>query len=907
MESLKRLDPQSPEMVEAALLVLPPTLNASYLKILGDIPAMHQQQAQNALTWLCLATRPLFIEEIVEACATYPGANPGFQESRRLRRHEYLDQILKDLITIDPPLAGLPPSPRRNVVRLGHFSVREYLTGTDIANSGAAIFKVTPDADKFIAQSCLVYLFYNNSIEKSEQAYCLRDYAWNQWAWHSLDIHPSTRSQAVIELFESCVYERSLNGFDRLRSLGLIDWVDPDSEEDNFALHRSLRNPYFYEEFRLHLDDAGDTFRYQPLPQGCIRLLRILPSEYNSPELRCHILHEPLARNPQYDAISYTWSYGNERPSYIRLDGQVFAVRGKSPNILRTLRSTNYRTTLTIWLDAISIDMQNMDEKNVQVGLMSEIYRQAKEVAIVLEDEEVVPDAITIIEELSTLLNDDDAILNPNLDGLRRIVGKYGSATTMRMILRLFSQSWWGRMWPIQEVVLASKATIVYGKTRINFDKIQTIMNKDKIASQLLQEVFKDQDSSTIVPFLQGPWIWKRARALGELRMTFQSDGKIELPQLLYASRLNNVTYPPDRIFSIYPLSLIGLEPKSTLHPMVVDYSRSYEDIFLSCSVYLLELYQNLDLFSYVTPYYESKCYYLPSWASTFKPVTASNYVGEDPTLYRNEPCFHVTPFVKGKFQPLEKDVYSACGTLMTAALSFQCLDSVRNRPCLTIEGAVVVDQILDCMRLSSGYAEYDEEISFDIQQEESRRYEAIQRAIEFYKNCLTVSTEVFWRTLVADQWDLGTRKSAKLHEFLTCELGKLCGDHTPPGVEPPARLAFAYGRTMFSSIKGYLGLGPAKAQSGDYIVVLPGGKAPYVLRRVLAEPVLGGISDDSCPARNELPLMQLIGEWCVQPLFSHSYKELIGAISYVDGIMDGEIMQAAKAGKYEFQDVRIV
>ncbi|KAH8650865.1 hypothetical protein BGZ60DRAFT_520256 [Tricladium varicosporioides] len=263
MESLKRLEPASSKSVEKALATLPPDLNSSYLKILKGVNADFQRQAQLVLIWLCLASRPLYIEEVVEISATDPHAKPGFHEARRFERQEYMEQILKDLIVIDPPLNRLHPSQRRNIVRLGHFSVREYLTGADILKSEAAIFSVSPSANKFVAQSCLVCLFHNNSNDKSEQAYCLREYAWNQWAWHSIFLNVSNRSEKAMELFDSCVYEKDPSeGFARLRGLGLIDWVDPNTTKENSLLQSALRNPWSYRYFRLHFAFALNAFEY---------------------------------------------------------------------------------------------------------------------------------------------------------------------------------------------------------------------------------------------------------------------------------------------------------------------------------------------------------------------------------------------------------------------------------------------------------------------------------------------------------------------------------------------------------------------------------------------------------------------------------------------------------------------
>jgi hypothetical protein len=42
-----------------------------------------------------------------------------------------------------------------------------------------------------------------------------------------------------------------------------------------------------------------------------------------------------------------------------------------------------------------------------------------------------------------------------------------------------------------------------------------------------------------------------------------------------------------------------------------------------------------------------------------------------------------------------------------------------------------------------------------------------------------------------------------------------------------------AYGRRFFTTENGYMGLSPSLARIGDKIVILLGGKTPFILRRL--------------------------------------------------------------------------
>jgi Heterokaryon incompatibility protein (HET) len=88
----------------------------------------------------------------------------------------------------------------------------------------------------------------------------------------------------------------------------------------------------------------------------------------------------PLDDSPiEFIALSYTW--GEDGPSFpITLNGQKLFITMSLAKALYYIYSN--RATRPIWIDQISIDQSNKDEKNFQVPLMSKIYSKANEVLI---------------------------------------------------------------------------------------------------------------------------------------------------------------------------------------------------------------------------------------------------------------------------------------------------------------------------------------------------------------------------------------------------------------------------------------------------------------------------------------------------------------------------------------------
>jgi hypothetical protein len=126
------------------------------------------------------------------------------------------------------------------------------------------------------------------------------------------------------------------------------------------------------------------TFEYMPLEpsSNSIRLVGLQPSlnegDYDS-EIVCRITHTTFGAKPVYEALSYTW--GDETiKRNINLDGCVFAVSNNLHEALSHLRTSSAERIL--WIDAISINQTDTDEKNSQIRMMPFIYKRAESVVV---------------------------------------------------------------------------------------------------------------------------------------------------------------------------------------------------------------------------------------------------------------------------------------------------------------------------------------------------------------------------------------------------------------------------------------------------------------------------------------------------------------------------------------------
>lgn len=135
-------------------------------------------------------------------------------------------------------------------------------------------------------------------------------------------------------------------------------------------------------------DEAVLSFAHEPLEsEDHIRLIRLLPGPRDVVSIA--IEHADLRFNrPDYYALSYTW--GPSSPSFdILCGGRVINIRENLYRFLQLLNAQASQRDSLFWVDQISIDQENVLEKNHQVTLMAKIYRQACGITAWLGEEDV--------------------------------------------------------------------------------------------------------------------------------------------------------------------------------------------------------------------------------------------------------------------------------------------------------------------------------------------------------------------------------------------------------------------------------------------------------------------------------------------------------------------------------------
>ena len=195
--------------------------------------------------------------------------------------------------------------------------------------------------------------------------------------------------------------------------------------------------------------------------------------------LRCELKHISLVDVPieRFLAVSYCWGTSKKRAPIV-IDGQNATIPQTAAVAIRNLSKNS---SDPLWIDAVCIDQDNVQEKSQQVTMMKEVYSKAVSVLVWLGPaQRSTPDAIISIEKLyKQCLGAIGGLehLNAHLYGTDGSPGfKYSNAALpdcdWPALQAFYSAQWFGRLWVIQEIGLAKGCTVYAGSFSIGAEKV---------------------------------------------------------------------------------------------------------------------------------------------------------------------------------------------------------------------------------------------------------------------------------------------------------------------------------------------------------------------------------------------------------------------------------------------------
>lgn len=553
-------------------------------------------------------------------------------------------------------------------------------------------------------------------------------------------------------------------------------------------------------------------YQYQRLDANAddIRILILLPSGDPTTEIRCQLIHKSLKTNPQYAALSYTWS--NPEPSesiYLAENSKIFQI-AVGPNLFSALRQFRHTTEWRpLWIDALCINQSDTAERNRQVALMRSIYEKAACVLMWLGEEADDSNlAMNLLSKFGTIMTmpDDNGVETGKKSGGQTLADVCGEASFNQhwiALRRLFFRPYWSRVWIIQEVLLARLAVMCCGTCNIPWAFVASLV---VTAPLLPHHIFSPAALETVLAGYFG-----LPQSLARIATDREEGEAMDLINGLILSRQRRATDTRDHIYGI--LSVIndtGIEP---------DYSKSMHVLYQDLVHHSIEKVKNLDILS-ACKRVNLESSSLPTWAPNW-----SLHVPELWYLLLNQrqSCHFQSDGLSAPKVSISDDGKA----LIVKGLYFDDIDIASPTDCSSSASRAFAELKLDWELWTSVSADEKESTYGDLKNQKQAfcATAVVGRDREGKKETFS---EEGWQIL----WDegLGWVDPSRFSEGEKVEREKQMQKLITRASDSITR-GFDVGPRFFVTRQGYMGRGCRDLRKGDIICVFLGGRVPFILR----------------------------------------------------------------------------
>lgn len=569
------------------------------------------------------------------------------------------------------------------------------------------------------------------------------------------------------------------------------------------------------------LPSIPQCYRHLDRSRQEIRLLRLDPAKEGDPisvELWYATLPKEHKRGDvdasiSYEALSYCWGDPRNRreimvttiagPDHGIRFKHVFSVTESLFSALVRIRPPPGQPARTVWVDAICINQNDLDERSHQVAMMQQIYRQAIRVIIWLGDgDEGTHKSIQRINAMAdrfAALNESSLLKSIDIAAIHDSLGQRENEYSFIDNWTLFESPWFRRTWVVQEIFNSQKAIFCCGSDtthwssllRVNKCILQFGLSAKTAARALMPPIFEKLVGST------------------ETAMAVVRSSNMSILDVLLQGLDLDATDPRDKIFAMLQF---GKETQdfSLLPPSLrPDYQRPVREVFAFFTKWYIVESRSLRILSAIQAL-EGRTWQrtswglpppprasdLPSWSWGYRGYSnwVTGLLGISPNCpyQAAESTEPDTAIIRQHSLPSE---------LALAGFSIDRIASIVPYPYLTKRAhhAANVDRISDDYDLHSAFVALFDPLN------------------------------------LTGKWiqQLGSKNNAT-YALATAE------DPAEAALHGAAHRNFAsrtggalecLSNCFFHTNSGHQGLCPSGAQTGDLLVVLLGGHVPYVLR----------------------------------------------------------------------------
>jgi hypothetical protein len=351
---------------------------------------------------------------------------------------------------------------------------------------------------------------------------------------------------------------------------------------------------------RADTSSVNMKFEYGPIrsPKK-IRLLLILPAFDQDEPLETILFHAELKEVP-FQAISYSSDdlFGSK---VMHCNGRGMKVTENLYSALLSMRSLGDARSLSIiWANEVCTNHADIREREDQVRLINDIFATSVVTTIWLggtesqrrkafESMDLLHEAVQCPEFRERL--DRDELTVSSLDHL-----SIGESTlkipcdNRNELSRLFSHTWFERIWTWQEVVSSRKAFIMYGNGVRPWSYLVDsawCMHKLKWESAILPAFLSSEEQRKLFRH-------EHILQVDKYRSGVLDGNTYRLLELLTASRGFTSPEPLDRVFGLH--GLMGNVQELKITEALFDYKLSPLSLFLNLTINLMLSHETLDV-----------------------------------------------------------------------------------------------------------------------------------------------------------------------------------------------------------------------------------------------------------------------------------------------------------------------
>ncbi|KAL0929831.1 heterokaryon incompatibility protein [Colletotrichum truncatum] len=356
------------------------------------------------------------------------------------------------------------------------------------------------------------------------------------------------------------------------------------------------------------------TLRHSPRE---IRLIRIFPDDNPCNPIQCELEHTSLSAPGAYVALSYCWG-STKDITHIAVSQSRFPVTRNLAHALQLLRLKGFHR---VWADAICINQSDLDERAQQVSCMCAIYQHATITVAWIGNPNTNRDLVLSKRscELINLLNKKrDSLVSapPNCNQKPAYNQKLLQALRLldsddwNILIELFKQDYWSRVWIIQEVSVSANVQFVWGSQSFWLKELRCAMS-------VCQNYRADIPGADKVASTEG---FRHVEMLFGFRQSTSNTPKSLIQALIDCQRAVS-TRRRDRLYALTHLTTDGT--KLIPNP---DYEITIDQLYEETTFRMISASSGLDSIVFTV---RSGDNWIPQWdnPSTWSNLRASEYL----------------------------------------------------------------------------------------------------------------------------------------------------------------------------------------------------------------------------------------------------------------------------------------